>query len=58
MPSPAKFTGPDVGRRLANLNPQAIQAFIELENVGLNPELEVPEVIIGLIRKFLPVLGQ
>jgi hypothetical protein len=24
----------------------------------LNPELEVPEVIIGLIRKFLPVLGQ
>ncbi|MEH1803540.1 MAG: alpha/beta hydrolase [Nostoc sp.] len=56
--SQAKFTGPEVGRRLANLNPQAIQAFIELEDVGLNPELEVPEVIIGLIRKFLPVLRQ
>jgi pimeloyl-ACP methyl ester carboxylesterase len=56
--SQAKFTGPEVGRRLANLNPQAIQAFIELEDVGLNPELEVPEVIIGLIRKFLPVLAQ
>jgi len=56
--SQAKFTGSDVGRRLANLNPQAIQAFIELEDVGLNPELEVPEVIIGLIRKYLPVLAQ
>lgn len=56
--SQAKFTGPEIGRRLANLNPQAIQAFIELEDVGLNPELEVPEVIIGLIRKFLPVLAQ
>lgn len=56
--SQAKFTGPEVGRRLANLNPQAIQAFIELEDVGLNPELEVPEVIIGLIRKYLPVLAQ
>ncbi len=53
-----QFTKPEVGHRLAELNPQAIRAFIELEDVGLSPEFEAPEVIIGLIRKFLPMLEQ
>ncbi|MBR8839579.1 MAG: alpha/beta hydrolase [Stigonema ocellatum SAG 48.90 = DSM 106950] len=51
------FTGPEIGRRLAQLNPQAIQVFQELEDVGLTPQLELPAVTIGLIRKFLALLN-
>ncbi|BAZ27805.1 alpha/beta hydrolase fold protein [Cylindrospermum sp. NIES-4074] len=54
----SQFTGPEVGRRLAELNPQAIQFFQQLEDVGLTPQLELPAVTIGLIRKFLPLLQQ
>lgn len=49
----SQFTGPEVGRRLAELNPQTIQFFQQLEDVGLTPQLELPAVTIGLIRKFL-----
>lgn len=49
----SQFTGPEVGQRLAELNPQAIQFFQQLEDVGLTPQLELPAVTIGLIRKFL-----
>lgn len=52
----SQFTGPDIGRRLANLNPEAIQAFQPLENVGLTPQLELPAVTIGLIRRYLRLL--
>ncbi|MDJ0735441.1 MAG: alpha/beta hydrolase [Nostocaceae cyanobacterium] len=54
----SQFTGPEIGRRLAQMNPQAIKAFQELENVGLTPQLELPAVTIGLIRKFLPLLSK
>lgn len=54
----SQFTGPGVGQRLAELNPQAIQFFQQLEDVGLTPQLELPAVTIGLIRKFLPLLQQ
>ncbi|MEH2136094.1 alpha/beta fold hydrolase [Nostoc sp.] len=53
----SEFTGPSIGRRLAEMNPQAIQFFQELEDVGLTPQLEVPAVTIGLIRQFLPLLN-
>ena len=53
----SQFTGPSIGRRLAEINPQAIRFFQELENVGLTPQLEVPAVTIGLIRQFLPLLN-
>jgi haloalkane dehalogenase len=52
----SEFTGPDIGRRLAQMNPQAIRFFQQLDNVGLTPQLELPAVTIGLIRKFLPLL--
>lgn len=52
----SQFTGPEIGRRLANLNPQAIQVFQQLEDVGLTPQLELPAVTIGLIRQFLKLL--
>lgn len=52
----SQFTGPEVGRRFANMNPQAIRVFQPLDEVGLTPQLELPAVTIGLIRQFLPSL--
>ncbi|BAY26666.1 alpha/beta hydrolase fold protein [Calothrix sp. NIES-2100] len=53
----SQFTAPEIGRRLADLNPQAIRVFQQLEDVGLTPQLELPAVTIGLIRRFLPMLN-
>lgn len=52
----SQFTGPEIGQRLANLNPQAIRVFQALEDVGLTPQLELPAVTIGLIRRYLQML--
>lgn len=54
----SEFTGPEIGRRLADLNPQAVRIFQTLDNVGLTPQLEVPAVTIGLIKKFLKQLDE
>lgn len=53
----SQFTGSEIGRRLAEMNPQAIRVFQELENVGLTPQLELPAVTIGLIKRFLILLN-
>jgi pimeloyl-ACP methyl ester carboxylesterase len=52
----SEFTSPDIGRRLSEMNPQAVRIFYRLEDVGFTPQLELPGVTIGLIRKFLPLL--
>lgn len=52
----SEFTKPNVGRQLAEMNPQAIRRFYYLDDVGFTPQLEQPAVTIGLIRKFLPLL--
>ncbi|NES24388.1 MAG: alpha/beta hydrolase [Symploca sp. SIO3E6] len=52
----SEFTSPEIGKRLAALNPQAIQIFQILEDVGLTPQLELPAVTIGLIRQYLKLL--
>jgi haloalkane dehalogenase len=54
----SEFTGPEIGRRFAEMNPQAIRFFQPLEDVGLTPQLELPAVTIGLIRRFLPLLNE
>jgi len=54
----SQFTGPEIGQRLANLNPEAIKVFQALENVGLTPQLEIPAVTIGLIRQYLKLLSE
>ena len=51
-----EFTQPSLGRRLAEMNPQAIRHFEYLDDVGYTPQLEQPAVTIGLIRKLLPLL--
>lgn len=52
----SQFTSPEIGRRLANLNPDAVKEFVQLDNVGLTPQLEVPAITIGLIQRFLKEL--
>lgn len=49
----SQFTGPEIGKRLAQMNPTAIKAFQVIDEVGLTPQLELPAFTIGLIRKFL-----
>ena len=53
---PSEYTGPKVGHRLREINPQAVQIMYQLSDVGFTPQLELPAVTIGLIRKFLPQL--
>jgi len=52
----SQFTGPEIGRRLLELNPQAVQIFQQIPDVGLTPQLELPAVTIGLIQKYLTAL--
>jgi pimeloyl-ACP methyl ester carboxylesterase len=52
----SEYTSPEVGRRLAAMNPEAIRIFYHFDDVGFTPQLELPAVTIGLIRKFLPML--
>lgn len=52
----SEFTGPEIGRRLMEMNPQAIRIFYQLDDVGFTPQLELPGVTVGLIREFLPRL--
>lgn len=54
----SQFTGPEIGRRLAKMNPQAIRIFQQLDDVGLTPQLELPAVTIGLIRRFISMLNE
>lgn len=53
-----EYTGPELGRRFAKLNPTAIQAFEYIDDTKLTPHLELPAVVIGLIRKFLLLLNR
>lgn len=53
----SQFTGTEIGSRLAQKNPEAVRVFQPLEDVGLTPQLELPAVTIGLIRKFLSLLN-
>ena len=52
----SEYTGPKVGYRLQEINPQAIQIVYQLDDVGFTPQLELPAVTIGLIQSFLPQL--
>lgn len=53
----SEFTSPEIGRRLAALNTQAIRVFQFLDDVGLTPQLELPGVTIGLIKRYLEELN-
>ena len=52
----SEYTGPKVGYRLRELNPDAIKIMYQLNDVGFTPQLELSAQTIGLIRQFLPQL--
>lgn len=54
--SEAQFTEVELGERLVALNPQAIQNFEIIEDVGLTPQLERPSLTIALIQRSLKLL--
>jgi len=49
----AQFTSIKSGRRLANLNTNIIQKFYAIADAGVLPHLEVPEIMIGLLQRYL-----
>jgi pimeloyl-ACP methyl ester carboxylesterase len=49
----AQFTRQEVGRRLAALNPEVIRGFEVIPETGVLPHLEQPEVMIGLLQRYL-----
>ncbi|MBH8551937.1 alpha/beta hydrolase [Nostocaceae cyanobacterium CENA357] len=49
----AQFTSIKLGRRLVNLNIDAIQNFQAIANTGILPHLETPEIFIGLLQRYL-----
>lgn len=49
----AQFTSVNLGRRLAGLNPKAVRAFQPLPEAGILPHLEQPEVVIGLLQRYI-----
>ena len=52
----AQFTEVELGERLVALNPQAIQEFEIIDQVGLTPQLEQPALTIALIQRSLQQL--
>lgn len=49
----AQFTSVSLGQQLAKLNPQEVQAFEAIAGAGVLPHLETPEVVIGLLQRYL-----
>lgn len=49
----AQFTSVSLGRRLAKLNPEAIEYFEAIADVGVLPHLEMPEIVTGLLQQAL-----
>ncbi|MDF5736379.1 MULTISPECIES: alpha/beta fold hydrolase [unclassified Nostoc] len=49
----AQFTNIKLGRRLVNLNTRAIRDFCAIADAGILPHLEIPEVFIGLLQRYL-----
>ncbi|MEL6382373.1 MAG: alpha/beta hydrolase [Cyanobacteria bacterium J06626_18] len=53
----SRFNRPDKTKRLAALNPKAIQSMHIVPDVGVLPHVEQPAVVVGLLRAFLRESG-
>lgn len=51
----SRFTAPATVKRLASLNPKAMQQVIEVPDSGVLPHVEHPAVVIALLRQFLAI---
>ena len=54
----ARFNRPNKTKRLAALNPRAIQAVHIVPDVGVLPHVEQPAVVVGLLKAFLRESGR
>jgi pimeloyl-ACP methyl ester carboxylesterase len=54
----SRFSAPAMVKRLASLNPQAIQRVVEIPDSGVLPHLEHPAVVVGLLRQWLRAIEQ
>ncbi len=52
----SRFNSLAIGRRLARLNSEAVQAFQPIPEAGVLPHLELPSVVIGLLQRYLSLL--
>ena len=53
----SRFTPPQEVKRLASLNPKAIQTVHEVADSGVLPNLEQPEQVTHLLKQFTETLG-
>ena len=53
----AQFTRVDLGRRLARLNSETVRGFEVIADTGVLPHLEQPAVMIGLLERYMRLLG-
>ncbi|MGB3200346.1 MAG: alpha/beta hydrolase [Nodosilinea sp.] len=53
----SRFSAPAMVKRLASLNPKAIQRVVEIPDSGVLPHVEHPAVVTGLLRQFLTTYG-
>jgi len=49
----AQFTGVELAKQFVNLNPVAIRDFQIIADAGVLPHLEVPEVVCGLLWRYI-----
>ncbi|HEY9800880.1 MAG TPA: alpha/beta hydrolase [Leptolyngbyaceae cyanobacterium] len=49
----AQFTSIKLGQRLASLNPGVVRKFYAIADTGILPHLELPEVVIGLLQRYI-----
>lgn len=49
----SRFSAPVMVKRLASLNPRAVQQVVEIPDSGVLPHVEHPAVVVGLLRQFL-----
>ncbi|MBD2504360.1 alpha/beta fold hydrolase [Anabaena azotica] len=49
----AQFTSVKLGQRLASLNPGVVRKFYAIADTGVLPHLELPEVVIGLLQRYI-----
>lgn len=49
----SRFSSPEQGQRLAQLNPEAIQAVYVISDAGVLPHLETPATVTGLLSRFM-----
>jgi pimeloyl-ACP methyl ester carboxylesterase len=49
----AQFTNAELGQRLAKLNPQTVELFVQIAEAGVLPQLEQPALLTAVLKTYL-----